>query len=88
MIDQTCPKWFAKFYAGDFSLDDAPLLGRPVEVGSSQIETLIKNNQRYTMREIAVILTISKSIKLLVNMKNESFILWKKPYRFFCQPNI
>ena len=54
-------KWFAKFHAGDFSLDDAPRSGRPVEVDSDQIETLIENNQRYTMREIADILKISKS---------------------------
>ena len=24
VTDQMCQKWFAKFYAGDFSLDDAP----------------------------------------------------------------
>ena len=56
-----CQKWFAKFQAGDFSLDDAPRSGRPVEVDSDQIETLIENNQRYTTREIADILKISKS---------------------------
>ena len=50
-----------KFCAGDFSLDNAPRLGRPVEVDSDQIETLTENNQRYTMREIAAILKISKS---------------------------
>ena len=43
-----CEKWFAKFHAGDFLLDDAPWLGRPVEVDSTQIETLIENNQYYT----------------------------------------
>ena len=36
-------------------------LGTPAEVDSDQIETLIENNQRYTMREIANILKISKS---------------------------
>ena len=34
----------AKFWAGDFSLDDAPWLGRPVEVVSDQMETLIEND--------------------------------------------
>ena len=43
VTDQTCQKWFAKFHAGDFSLDDAPWSGRPVEVDSNQIETLIEN---------------------------------------------
>ena len=61
MTDRTCQKWFAKFRAGDFSLDDAPRLGRPVEVDSDQIETLIENNQRFTTREIADIPKVSKS---------------------------
>ena len=50
-----------KFLAGYFSLDDAPWSGRPVEVDSDRIETLIENNQCYTTREIADILKISKS---------------------------
>ena len=41
---QMCQKWFAKFHAGDFSLDNAPQLGRPVEVDSNQIETIIENS--------------------------------------------
>ena len=40
VTDQMCQKWFAKFCVGDFSLDNAPCLGRPVEVDSDQIETL------------------------------------------------
>ena len=32
VTDQTCQKWFVKCHAGDSSLDDAPLSGRPVEV--------------------------------------------------------
>ena len=34
-------KWFVKFRAGDFSLDDAPQSGGPGEVDSDQTETLI-----------------------------------------------
>ena len=37
-----CQRWFVKFPARDFSLDDAPQLGRPVEVDSNQIDTLIE----------------------------------------------
>ena len=37
VIDRTCQKWFVKFRAGDFSLDDAPWSGRPVEVDSDQM---------------------------------------------------
>ena len=61
MTDQMCQKWFAKFWAGDFSLDDIPQSGRPVEVDNDQIETLIENNQHYTMWKRADILKISKS---------------------------
>ena len=86
MTDQTCQKWFVNFCAGDFLLDNSPWLGRPVEVNSNQTETLTKNNQRSTMWETADILKISKSIKLLVKMKNASFSLWKKPYRFLANP--
>ena len=59
--DRTCQKWFEKFNAGDFLLDDAPQSGRPIEVESDQIETLIENNQHYTTRELVDILKISKS---------------------------
>ena len=49
MTGQMCQKWFVKFCAGDFWLDDAPWPGRPVEVDSNQIKILIKNNKCSTM---------------------------------------
>ena len=52
MSDQMCQKWFAKFHARNFLLDNAPRLGRPVEVDSNQIETLIENNKHFTTWEI------------------------------------
>ena len=81
VTDRTCQKWFLKFCAGDFSLDDAPQLSGPAEVDRDQIETLTENNQHYTMQKIADILKRSKSIKLLVKMKTLSFILWTYPIR-------
>ena len=84
--DRTCQKWFAKFCARDFSLDDAPQWGRPVKVDSNQIKTLIENNQFSTTLEMANILKISKSIKLLVKMKGVSFILWKNLIYFLTNP--
>ena len=83
-----CQKWFAKFHAVDVSMDDAPQSGRPAKVNSNQIETLIENNQCYATQEITNILKISKSVQLLVKMKNVSFILWKKLNKLFGQPNI
>ena len=76
-----------KFCTEDFSLDDAPWLGRTGEVDGDQIKTLTENNQCYTMWETADLLKIPKSIKLLVKMKNVSFILQKKTHQFFGQPN-
>ena len=87
VTDQTCQKWFVKFRAGNSSLDDAPRSGRPAEVDSDQIKTLIDNNQYYTTQERADILKISQSVKLLVKMKNMSFILWKKLKGLFGQAN-
>ena len=57
VTDRTGQMCFVKFPAGDFLLDDAPWSGRPVKVDSDQIQTLIENNQCYTMQEI---LTYSK----------------------------
>ena len=88
MTDRMCQKWFVKLCAGDLSLDDAPRWGSPAEVDSDQIKTLIENNQCYAMQEIANILKISKSINLIVKMKNVSFISWKKLNRLFGQPSI
>ena len=82
-----CQKWFAKFCAGDFSLEDAPWSGRPVEVDNDQIGILIENNQCYTTWEITDILKVSKSIKLLVKMENVSFILQIKLNTLFGQPS-
>ena len=62
--------------------DDASRSGRPVEVDSDQVETLIEYSQCYTVWEIANILKISKSIKLSVKVKSVSFM-----YRLFDQPN-
>ena len=58
---EPCQKWFVKLRAGDFFLDDTPRLGKPVEVDSDQIETLIENNQHSTTWETANTLKISKS---------------------------
>ena len=87
VTDRTCQKWFVKFCAEDFLLDNSPWSGRPVEVDSDQMETLIENNQHYTTQERADILKISKSIKLLVKMKKCVFYFMEKPYGLFGQPN-
>ena len=64
-------------------MDDAPQPERPVEADSDQIETLTANDQSYTMQKIADILKISKSIKLLVKMKNFLFYGKKTIWTFW-----
>ena len=78
VTDGRCQKWFVKFCAGDVSLDGAPWLGRPFELESNQIKTLIENNQYYTAQEIADILKVSKSMKLLVKIKKCVFYFMEK----------
>ena len=83
-----CQKWFAKFHAGNFSLDDAPWLDRPIEGYSNQIRTLIGNSQCYTMWEIETCIQNIQINKVTGEMKNVPFILQKTPYEHFGQPNI
>ena len=54
--NEMCQKWFTKFHAGGFLVENPARSGRPVKVNSDQIETLIENNQCYTTWEIADIL--------------------------------
>ena len=82
VTDWTCQQWFVKFCSGNFLLDDAPQSGRWVEVVKDQTETLIENDQRYTMWEIDDKLKISKSIKLSVKMKNVSYFMEKTKWIF------
>ena len=83
VTDRTCQKWFVKFRAGGFSLDDAPRSGRPADVDSDPIETFTENSQCSATQETVNILKLSKSIKLLVKMKNMPFILHIKSYGLF-----
>ena len=66
VTDWICQNWFVKFHTEvcslwSFFLDDVPQSGRPIEVGSNQIKTLIENNKHCTTWEIADILKISQS---------------------------
>ena len=37
VTEQMGQKWFVMFHPGDFSLDDAPQSGRPIEVDNDKI---------------------------------------------------
>ena len=88
VTDRTCPKWFARFHAGDILLDNDPQSGRPVEVDSNQIETLIGNNQHYTMAGDSQHPQNIQINTVIGEMKNMSFILQKKLSGPFGQPSI
>ncbi|RLU19787.1 hypothetical protein DMN91_008346 [Ooceraea biroi] len=61
LAERTVRKWFAKFRAGDFNLKDQERSGKPSTTDDDQLKTLIENNPRYTTRELAEILKISKT---------------------------
>ena len=67
---------------------DALQVGKPIEVNSDQMSTLTDNNQYYTTQEIAIILKIPTSIKLLVKNEKCVFYFTEKTYRLFGQPNV
>ena len=67
-----------------FSLDnDAPRLGRPVEVDRNPIDTLIENNQYSTTWELANILKISKCTKVISENEKCVFFFMEKTMDFW-----
>ena len=66
-----------------FLLDDDPWSGRAVAVDSDQVETLIENDQRYTMWGIANILKIFKSIVIGENEKYAFYFMEKTTWTFW-----
>lgn len=48
-----CDRWFAKFSSGDFSLEDEPRSGRPLELNLDALQVLVRNNPRLSTREMA-----------------------------------
>ena len=75
VTDRTCQKWFARFHAGNFSLDDVPQLGRPVEVDSDQIETLAESDKCSTIWERAGILYQNTQIHKVIG-ENEKCVFY------------
>ena len=67
VAESTVRKWFAKFKANNFNLEDAPRSGRPSTIDDDQIMALIETNSHYTTRDIANILCIYR-IALFTNI--------------------
>ena len=52
--ERTCKKWFARFTAGDFDLNDRDRSGRPLEVNDDVFEALLEENPKQSSRELAL----------------------------------
>ena len=61
VAQRTVRKWFARFKAGDFNLEDQERLGRPSTTDEDLLKTLIENNPRYTTHKLAEMLKYVKS---------------------------
>lgn len=58
---RTCQRWFTRFKAGNFDLDDKERDGRPVEADDTTLEELLKEDPRQSTRELALKLYVSQS---------------------------
>ena len=54
VAESTVRKWFAKFKANNFDLEDAPRSGRPSTIDDDQIMALIETNPHYTTRTMPI----------------------------------
>ncbi|EFN78757.1 Histone-lysine N-methyltransferase SETMAR, partial [Harpegnathos saltator] len=59
LTERVCQRWYANFRPGDFDVNDAPRSGRPIEINSSDIKSIIEVNPSQSVREIATTLNIS-----------------------------
>jgi len=50
---RTCDNWFHRFNTGDYSLDDLPRSGRPLEVDIEALRNLVESDPRQTTRSMA-----------------------------------
>ena len=51
VAERTVRKWFARFKADNFNLEDQERPDRPSITDEDQIKTLIENNPRYMIRK-------------------------------------
>ena len=57
----TCKTWMAKFKKGDFSLQDAPRSGRPMELDLKLLQSTVEEDPYATTRELAAMLGHAQS---------------------------
>ena len=62
--ERTCQKWFARFTAGDFDLNDRDRSGRPLEANDDVLEGLLEEDPKQSSRELALELSVSHTTVL------------------------
>ena len=58
---RTVGKWFKRFKAGKFNLEDQGRSGRPMSADGEKLKALLYENPRYSIRELGIMLGLSKS---------------------------
>lgn len=76
LAEQTCRKWFARFKAGDFDLDDKERPGQPKKFEDNDLQALLNENSCQTLKELSTSLevdfsTIGKRLKSLGMIQKE-----------------
>jgi histone-lysine N-methyltransferase SETMAR len=61
---RTSQRWFERFRDGNFDLDDEERSGRPSELKSDELESLLQENPRQSTRELAAQLNVNQSTVL------------------------
>jgi len=77
-----CQRWFKKFRAGNYGLEDEPRLGRSVELDEDVLQILTKQNLVVTVEELAEKLgfghsTIHRHLRHLVHAIEKSALFMR-----------
>lgn len=76
LAEQTCRKWFARFKAGDFELEDKERPGQPKKFEDKELEALLNEDSSQTLQELSTSLevdlsTVGKRLKTLGIIQKE-----------------
>ena len=59
--ERSCRRWFARFKAGVFNLEDGPKSGRPTRLNSSELKNYIEQNPEMSTQELGRIFNVSRT---------------------------
>lgn len=61
LSSRTCRKWFQRFRAGNFCLEDEERSGRPPQTDEDKIRDLVEKSPSLTVQEMSNVLKIPKT---------------------------